>query len=307
MGNLILLVTVTLGFYIILSLSLNLTAGFTGLLSLCHAAFFGIGAYVTAILSVTFGVNFWLALPLSGIFTALTGLLIGMPTLRLKGDYLAIATLGFAEIVRNILTNWTSLTGGPNGISGVIQPEIFGYKFNPLNRGSYLILVYIMVLITYGILRRIIRSRFGRALEAVREDEIAASSMGINITKYKVASFMIGAFFAGTAGSIYAVFIPVVVPDSFNFMLSVNILCMVVLGGMGNHLGAILGAVIIYVSSMLPQIMGFSSKIRPELNQIAFGLILVLMMIYRPQGILGRKKPDFEKLLPKSVRKGRNV
>lgn len=293
MINLLLLVLVTLGLYVILSLSLNLIAGYTGLLSLCHAAFYGIGAYATAIILTKLHLSFWITLPLAGCIAALFGCIIGLPTLRLKGDYLAIATLGFAEIIKNILTNWDALTGGPRGISDIPAPTIFSFHFNPFNKFQYLILIWIFVLLTYLILRRIMRSRFGRALEAIREDEIAASAMGIDATKYKIMSFSIGAFFAGIAGSLFAVFIPVVVPGGFDFMLSVNLLCMVVLGGMGNHLGAILGAAIIYVASMLPQLTGYSSVISPQVNQILFGLLLVIMMIYRPQGILGRKKPDF--------------
>ncbi len=303
MLNLLLLVMILLGLYIILSLSLNLIAGYTGLLSLCHAAFYGIGAYTTAILSVHTGLSFWLLLPVSGIVAAIAGVLIGLPTLRLKGDYLAIATLGFAEIVRNVLTNWDSLTGGPRGISGIKPPVLFGYTLDPLHKVNYLILVWFFVAITFFVLKRIMESRFGRALEAIREDEIAASSMGINTTKYKVVSFSIGAFFAGIAGSIFAVFIPVVVPGGFDFMLSVTILCMVVLGGMGNHIGALIGASIIYIASMLPQILGFSSIISPQFNQIIFGVILVIMMIYKPDGIVGRKKPDFEKLIAASLKK----
>ena len=201
MLNLLLLVMILLGLYIILSLSLNLIAGYTGLLSLCHAAFYGIGAYTTAILSVHTGLSFWLLLPISGLVAAVSGVLIGLPTLRLKGDYLAIATLGFAEIVRNVLTNWDSLTGGPRGISGIKPPVLFGYTLDPLKKVNYLILVWFFVAITFFVLKRIMESRFGRALEAIREDEIAASSMGINTTKYKVVSFSIGAFFAGIAGN----------------------------------------------------------------------------------------------------------
>lgn len=298
MLNLFTLILATLGLYAILSLSLNLIAGYTGLLSLCHAAFYGIGAYTTAILLTRFSMSFWLALPFSGVVAALFGALIGVPTLRLRGDYLAIATLGFGEIVKNVLINWDSLTGGPNGITNIPVPSILGFRFNQYgNKYQYLILIWLMVIVAYLLVRRLMRSRFGRALEAIREDEIAASAMGIDVTKYKIVSFSIGAFFAGLAGSLFAVLISTLVPNSFDFMLSINILCMVVLGGMGNHFGAILGAAIIYVASELPRILGFSSFVPPQVSQIIYGLILVVMMIYRPQGILGRKKPDFTKVI----------
>ncbi len=295
MIDLILLNIATLGIFIILSLSLNLIAGYTGLLSLCHAAFFGIGAYSTAILMIKANLTFLPALFLSAIIASFFGFIIGLPNLRLKGDYLAIATLGFSEIVKNIFLNWDSLTGGPRGISEIPAPTILFIKFSAYNKFQYLILIWVFVFITFFAIKRLTRSRFGRALEAIREDEIATLAMGIDVVKYKIVSFVIGAFFAGIAGSLFSVFIKIVVPNSFDFMLSIMILCMVVLGGMGNNVGAIVGATIIYFSGELLKIFGLSSIIPPQFNQIIFGLILVLMMIYRPQGIIPRKVIDFSK------------
>lgn len=300
MIHFLLLLIIYIGIYSIMSLSLNLIAGYTGLLSLCHAAFMAIGAYATAIIMTRVELNFFIIFVISGIIASIFGALIGLPTLRLKGDYLAIATLGFGEIVKNILVNWDSLTGGPMGISGIPTPQLIFYKFNSTSKMQYVILIWIFVVITYLIIRKLMRSRFGRALEAIREDEIAALTMGINITKYKIFSFTIGAFFAGLAGSIWAYYNQNVTPDTFTFMMSIMVLCMVVLGGLGNHLAVILGAIIIVLSSELPRLLGFSSIIPPQFNQITFGLILVLMMIFRPQGILGRKKPDFEKIIKQS-------
>ncbi|HOJ63809.1 MAG TPA: branched-chain amino acid ABC transporter permease [Spirochaetota bacterium] len=302
MIDLILLNIATLGIFVILSLSLNLIAGYTGLLSLCHAAFYGVGAYTTAILMTKAHFTFLPSLIISGFIAAFFGFLIGLPNLRLRGDYLAIATLGFSEIVKNIFLNWDSLTGGPKGISEIPPPSIFGIKFSAYNKFQYLILIWIFVAITYFAIKRLTQSRFGRALEAIREDEVATLAMGIDVTKYKVFSFIIGAFFAGIAGSLFSVFIKVVVPNSFDFMLSIIILCMVVLGGMGNNLGAVLGATIIYFASELPKIFGISSLIPPQFNQIIFGLILVLMMIYRPQGIIPRKKIDYETNIVKEMK-----
>ncbi|MDY6968410.1 MAG: branched-chain amino acid ABC transporter permease [Spirochaetota bacterium] len=299
----ILLLIIYIGIYSILSLSLNLIAGYTGLLSLCHAAFMAIGTYTTAIIMVNYDCNLIIALLISGVFASLFGVLIGIPTLRLKGDYLAIATLGFGEIVRNILLNWDDFTGGPMGISGIPSPKLLWFRLDSSSKIQYVILIWIFVFITYWVIRRLISSRFGRALEAIREDEIAALAMGINITKYKIFSFTIGAFFAGIAGSLWAVYNQTVTPATFTFILSVMILCMVVLGGMGNHIAVVLGAIIVVLSSEFPRLMGFSHIIPPQINQLMFGLILVIMMIYRPQGILGREKPDFEKILRRRLNK----
>jgi branched-chain amino acid transport system permease protein len=303
MIDFMLLLAIYIGIYVILALGLNLIAGYTGLLSLCQAAFFGIGAYTTAILMTAAGFNFWLAAGASGCITSLFGFLIGLPTLRLKGDYLAIATLGFGEIVKNVILNWDSLTRGPMGINGVPAPKLAGLLIHPDNKLLFTVFIWIFVVLTYLALGRIVRSRFGRALEAIREDEIAASSMGISVTKYKITAFVIGSFAAGIAGSLWAVYNQSVAPQTFDFMLSILLLCMVVLGGLGNNPGALLGALILVIVSELPRLLGFSSVIPPQANQILFGVLLVVMMIYRPDGILGRKKTDFEKLMKKIVYK----
>ena len=295
MQEFILLLLIYLGIYTILALGLNLIAGYTGLLSLCQAAFFAIGSYTSAIILIKYPGSYWTAFFASGLIAAFFGLLIGLPTLRLKGDYLAIATLGFGEIVKNVILNWDSLTRGPMGISGIPDPVIFGITLS--DKWSYLILIWTCVLATYLILHRLVRSRLGRALEAIREDEIAANAMGINVTKYKILAFTIGAFFAGIGGNLWASYNHTVSVNTFDFMLSVMILCMVVLGGLGNNAATLIGTAIIVLTSELPRLLGFSSIIPPQLNQIFFGLILVFMMIYRPQGILGKKKIDFGKVL----------
>ncbi|MFP4483956.1 MAG: branched-chain amino acid ABC transporter permease [Spirochaetota bacterium] len=296
MINFILLLVIYIGIYAILALGLNIVVGYGGMLSLCQAAFFAIGAYTTAILMSRGDVSFWVVLLLSGLLATVLGFVIGLPTLRLRGDYLAIATLGFAEITRNAILNWDNLTRGPMGITGIPRIEIFGLELNPIEKVSYVVLVWAFAGITYLILRRITRSRLGRALEAIREDEVAAFAMGINITKYKVFAFAIASFFGGIAGTFWAAYNQSVSPATFTFLLSVMILCMVVLGGMGNHYGAILGAVLITVAGEFPRLMGFSSVVPPQFKQIIFGLILVIMMVFRPQGILGRKKVDFGRL-----------
>ncbi|MDD4449181.1 MAG: branched-chain amino acid ABC transporter permease, partial [Sphaerochaeta sp.] len=247
-----------------------------------------------------FGWSFWATLPVAALLSAFFGLLIGLPTLRLKGDYLAIATLGFGEIVRNVLNNWDSLTNGPMGIQRIPMPDLFGFTINPYKKYAFLFMLVITVLIAYLLFQRLARSRMGRALTAVREDEIAAQSMGINITKYKVYAFILGASVAGIAGSFQAVFTLSVTPGTYTFMVSIMVLCMVVLGGMGNFKASILGAFIIQLISYLPQLTGLSSVIPPQFKQILFGLILVVMMIWRPQGLLGRESNRYGKKAAKS-------
>jgi branched-chain amino acid transport system permease protein len=296
MLSFLLLILIYTGLYAILALGQNIITGVTGMLSLCQAGFFAIGAYVTAILTVSYGVSFWLTIPLAGLFAAAAGAMVGLPTLRLKGDYLAIATLGFGEIIRNVILNWDSLTRGPMGINGIPMPTIFGMTINPYKKWGYLLLVWVFVTIFYLLLKRLTRSRMGRALEAIKEDEIAAYAMGINTTRYKVWAFMVGAFVAGCAGSLQAAFTLSVTPNTYTFMVSVMVLCMVVLGGMGNHIAVIFGALIIQLAAEFPRLLGISSTVPPQFKQIVFGLILVLMMIYRPQGILGRKRVNYDQL-----------
>ncbi|MGD1822219.1 MAG: branched-chain amino acid ABC transporter permease [Pleomorphochaeta sp.] len=289
MINFFLLILIYSGIYALMAIGQNLITGYTGMLSLCQAGFFAIGAYATAILTTGHGWSFWATLPVAAILAALFGVLIGLPTLRLKGDYLAIATLGFGEIVRNVLNNWDSLTGGPMGIQRIPMVNFFGYTINPYKKWAFLIMVIIIVLIAYYLFERLGRSRMGRALQAIRDDEIAAASMGINVTKYKVWAFAIGASVAGIAGSLQAVFALSVTPGSYTFMVSIMVLCMVVLGGMGNFAAVILGAFIIQLISYFPQLTGLSSVIPPQFKQVLFGLILVVMMIWRPQGIIGAR------------------
>ena len=290
MLNFFLLILIYTCIYAFMSLGQNLITGYTGMLSLCAAGFFAIGSHTTAILVTKLGWSFWATVPVAVLLSALMGVLIGLPTLRLKGDYLAIATLGFAEIVRTVINNWDSLTNGPMGIQKISMITLFGVKISPYTKYGFLLMEIILLAICWFLLERLVASRMGRALEAIREDEIAAASMGINVTKYKVLSFAIGAGVSGIAGCLQAEFVLSVSPGSYVFMVSIMVLCTVVLGGMGNFLAVILGAFIIQFISYLPQLIGLSNVIPAQAKQIIFGLILVLMMIYRPQGILGRKK-----------------
>lgn len=263
--------------YVTLALSLNFVLGFAGQLSMGHSAFFGIGAYITALLTVNLGLNFWLAAACSAAGAAVFGFILGMPTLRLKGDYLAIATIGFGEIVRLVLINWVSLTRGPAGIPGIPSPKLFGYVLSSNTAYYYLLLV--LAAATIFIAQRLWHSRLGRGLIAVMDDEIAAEAMGVNCTILKVMAFVLGAAIAGVAGSVFASFIHYVNPDNFTYMESVVILCMVVLGGVGSIPGVILGATVLTV---LPEALRDISTYRYAI----YGLLLILMMIIRPQGMV---------------------
>jgi len=267
------------GIFLILTLSLNLVTGYTGQFCLGWAAFYGIGAYTSALLVMKLGFSFWLSMPLAGLMSALFGILLGIPTMRLKDIYLAITTLGFGEIIRLIMLNWTDLTRGSMGLPGIPSPTIFSYEFSSNIPYYYLILA--LVLITIFSVRRIIDSRVGRALIAIREDDLAAKTMGIDITGYKVLAFAVGAFFAGIAGAFYAHYTSFIDPHTFSFSESITILAMVVLGGMGSIWGSILGAVVLTVA---PEALRGLSDYR----MIIFGLIMMIVMLVRPQGIMGK-------------------
>ncbi len=274
-------IAIVAGIYVILTLSLNLVTGYTGQFCLGWAAFYGIGAYTSALLVMNLQVSFWLALPLAGIMAALFGFALGMPTMRLRDIYLAITTLGFGEIVRLILLNWSDLTRGSMGLPGIPAPSILGLTLDSTYFYYYFDLF--LVLVTIFSLRRIINSRLGRALTAIREDELAAKTMGINTTRYKIIAFVIGAFFAGIAGSFHAHYTTYIDPQSFSFSESTIILAMVVLGGMGSIKGSVFGAVAL---TLLPELLREASEYR----MIVFGLIMMIVMLIRPQGIFGKNK-----------------
>lgn len=269
------------GIYILLALGLNIIVGFTGLLNLGFAAFYAIGAYTYAILNTKIGLGFWASLPISASLTALAGLLLAIPALRLRGDYLAIVTLGFGEIVRLVLNNWDSLTNGPNGITGIARPLLMGFSLAHLE--YYYYLVFVIAIFAVVVIKRVESSRIGRAWIAIRENEIAASSIGINTTKYKLYAFTFGTFWAGIAGILFSAKMQFVSPESFTFMESILILSMIILGGIGNTYGAIIGAFILVI---LPEVLREVQLYR----MLILGIGLVLLMIFRPQGIVGGVK-----------------
>lgn len=294
--------------YVMLGLGLNIVVGLAGLLDLGYVAFYAVGAYSYALLSEYFGLSFWVALPIGGLMAALFGFLLGFPVLRLRGDYLAIVTLGFGEIIRILLNNFTSLTGGPNGIGGIDKPTLFGMEFgrrvkeegNTLFHevvgieysSSYKViflylLAVLLVLFTIFVIRRLVRMPVGRAWEALREDEIACRSLGLNRTAIKLSAFTIGAAFAGFAGCFFAARQGFISPESFTFIESAIILAIVVLGGMGSQMGVILAAI---AMTVLPEL----AREFQEYRMLMFGLMMVLMMIWRPQGLLPSKRPHLE-------------
>jgi len=293
--------------YITLGLGLNIVVGFAGLLDLGYVGFYAIGAYTYALLYQWGGWGFWQALPVAGAMSALFGFLLGFPVLRLRGDYLAIVTLGFGEIIRLLLTNMSALTNGPDGISGIAKPEFLGHPMTRrapegsvtfhdwlgLGFNTQHILIY-MYLIALGLALfslfftcRLQRMPIGRAWEALREDEIACRSLGLNPTRIKLSAFTLGALFAGFAGALFAARQGLVNPESFTFVESALVLAIVVLGGMGSPAGVILAAVLLTV---LPEL----ARGLLEYRMLIFGLVMVLMMLWRPQGLIPARRPKLE-------------
>jgi branched-chain amino acid transport system permease protein len=269
------------GIYVMLALGLNIVVGLAGLLDLGYVAFYAVGAYAYGLLSTRVGLSFWEVLPLGALLAALFGVLLGVPVLRLKGDYLAIVTLGFGEMIRITLNNWDSLTRGPNGIIGIARPRIFGFVFSRPIHYYYLILA--IVILTIFVVDRLNRSRIGRAWTAMRDDELAAEAMGVNLMHAKLLAFALGALWAGVAGVFFAAKMTFISPESFTFFESVIILCMVVLGGMGSVPGVILGAALLVI---LPEFMRQFALYR----MLIFGGAMVTMMVLRPQGFLGSRR-----------------
>jgi branched-chain amino acid transport system permease protein len=291
--------------YVMLGWGLNVVVGLAGLLDLGYVAFYAVGAYTFALLARDLGFTFWEALPFSGLVAASFGILLGFPVLRLRGDYLAIVTLGFGEIIRIILLNWSSLTGGPNGISEIPRPtffglpfarsapegtttfhQFFGIDFAPEHRIVFLYFTILaLVLLTNFFTLRIRRLPIGRAWEALREDEIACRALGINPTTVKLSAFAIGAMFGGLAGAFFATRQGFISPESFTFIESATILAIVVLGGMGSQLGVVLAAILLVT---LPEL----GRVFAEFRMLIFGAAMVAIMVWRPSGLLAHRTPS---------------
>ena len=287
--------------YVMLGWGLNMVVGLAGLLDLGYVAFYAVGAYSYALLATNFGLSFWICLPLAGILAAFWGVLLGFPVLRLRGDYLAIVTLAFGEIIRLILLNWRDLTGGPNGISGIPRPSFFGLpfdesangfaatfglEFTPTHRLVFLFyLILALALLTNWVTIRLRRLPIGRAWEALREDEVACRALGINTTTTKLTAFATGAMFGGFAGAFFATRQGFISPESFTFQESALVLAIVVLGGMGSQLGVALAA--------LAMIGGFELfRGFEQYRMLVFGAAMVIIMIWRPRGLIATRTPS---------------
>ena len=278
--------------YVCLGLGLNVVVGLAGMLDLGYIAFYGVGAYTYALFNIHFGIPFWLCVPISAAFALVAASFVGYPTLRMRGDYLAIVTLGFGEIIRIVLNNWMALTNGPNGIMGINRPGIFfpsfadGFSWEHMWLKKLWLLYYValgLAIITIIGVHRLNFSRVGRAWESIREDETAAELMGVNTFIYKLLAYAMGGVFAGMAGAFFASRMKFVSPESFTFLESAMVLCMVVLGGMGSIPGIILGAAALIV---LPEVFREFELYR----MLAFGSVMVLMMLFRPAGLIPAKR-----------------
>jgi branched-chain amino acid transport system permease protein len=300
--------------YVMLGWGLNIVVGLAGLLDLGYVAFYAVGAYSYALLAQNFGLSFWICLPLTGILAALWGVMLGFPVLRLRGDYLAIVTLAFGEIIRIVIVNWQSFTNGPNGISGIPRPSFFGIpfdvsetgfaarfglEFNPVHRVVFLFyLILALALVTNFVTLRLRRLPIGRAWEALREDEIACRSLGINTTNTKLTAFAMGAMFGGFAGSFFATRQGFISPESFVFMESALVLAIVVLGGMGSQLGVAVAALVM--------IGGFEFfRQFEQFRMLVFGIAMVAIMVWRPRGLVATRTPSVfltrKKIIPADI------
>src|SRR6266480_1151347 len=287
--------------YVMLGWGLNIVVGLAGLLDLGYVAFYAVGAYSYSLLATNFGLSFWMCLPISGILACFWGVLLGFPVLRLRGDYLAIVTLAFGEIIRLVLINWQSVTGGPNGVPGIPRPSFFGIPFNaedngfaatfglefsPTHRIVFLFYVILaLALLTNWVTIRLRRLPIGRAWEALREDEIACRSLGINTTNVKLTAFAMGAMFGGFAGSFFATRQGFISPESFTFSESALVLAIVVLGGMGSQLGVVIAATVM---------LGGFELFREfaQYRMLVFGLAMVAIMVCRPRGLIATRSPS---------------
>ncbi len=303
--------------YVMLGWGLNIVVGLAGLLDLGYVAFYAVGAYSFALIAQNFGLGFWLCLPLAGILAAFWGVILGFPVLRLRGDYLAIVTLAFGEIIRVVILNWYDFTNGPNGISGIPKPTFFGLEFSRGEDGvaaffgleysnihRFVWLYYIILglaLLTNFVTIRLRRLPIGRAWEALREDEIACRSLGINTTNTKLTAFAIGAMFGGFAGSFFATRQGFISPESFTFIESAIILAIVVLGGLGSQIGVVLAAIVMIGGTealrnlqdvaLLQTIFG--ANFDPvQYRMLIFGLVMVVIMVWKPRGLVSSRTPS---------------
>ncbi len=278
-------IAILITIYAILGLSLNMVVGFTGLLSITQAAFYGIGAYVTAILLTSTGMNFFLAMLIGIIITAVLSLAIGFVLSKFKDDYYALGSFGFNVIIYSVFLNWQSLTRGPLGIPGIPRPSLFGFTFS--ENIWFLVLSAACALVVYLVCRYITHSSFGRVLKSIREDDEAISVFGYRVLWYKLTIFVVSAGMAAVAGSLFASYITFIDPSSFTLTESIFILAIIILGGLANNKGSVLGASCLILLPEILRFVGFPDDIAAQMRQVTYGLILILLMLYRPQGLVG--------------------
>ena len=286
-------ILILIGIYVILAESLNLIVGYTGLLSIAHAAFYGVGAYVAALMALKLNSPFLVNIICAIVISGLLGGLVGIPSLRIKDHYFVIATFAFQVIAFSILNNWVSFTGGPMGLPGIPQPVIFGWVVS--SHVEFLVLVGIFALLTVWICHRIVTSPFGRVLTAIREDEVFTLSVGKNIAFCKVAVFIIGSGMAAIAGALYAHYISFIDPTSFTVMESIFIISIVIIGGAGSLWGPVIGAIVLVMLPEVLRFVGMPSSIAANMRQILYGGLLVVFMMWRPQGLVGKYGFQLEK------------
>ena len=274
--------------YAVLGLSLNLVVGYTGLLSVAHASFYGIGAYATAILLTATGVGFLPSVGVGVAVSVIAALLVGVVLSRFRGDYYALGSLGFCVIIFSVMLNWHDLTGGPLGISGIARPELFGISF--ATSEMFALLAVVVLAAVYAVSFLIARSPFGRVLKAIREDEDAIAVFGYRTSHYKLIIFVISAAMAAVAGSIIAPYITYIDPVGFTVLESVFILAIVILGGAANLRGSVLGAAILILLPEMLRFVGFPAELSGQMRELIYGIILVVLMLRRPQGLLGEYK-----------------
>jgi len=274
--------------YLILSLSLNILVGYTGLLSICHAAFYGIGAYISAVLVTKLGINLFFALPIAVIGTMVLSLPVSIPSVRLKGDYFILTTFAFQIIVFDVLYNWVSLTKGPYGISGIPSPSFFGYLITgPVKYFFFSLIISILCFVFINI---VLKAPFGQVLKAIREDETLAQALGKNVTKFKIQAFAVASGLAAISGVLFAHYVSYIDPTSFTLDESIFLLSIVLIGGPGNIKGPIFGTFLLLIIPEILRFLGIPDTIAPNIRQMIYGLLLIIFMYFRPQGVAGEYK-----------------
>jgi len=284
---------IIIGIYAVITMGQNIILGYTGLFGIAQAAFYGIGAYTSAILALKLGLPFWVGLPAGALAAGLFGWLLGLATMRLGGDYFCIATLGFVVIVQQVLLNWEALTRGAFGLPDIPRPSLWGFSFD--TRLSYCLLVWVLVAVLGLLMRNVADSRLGRAFMAIRDNETAALGMGINTFLVKVIAVSLGAVYAGVGGVLYAHYTTYIDPSSFSVMETIIVLCMAVLGGMGSISGSILGAAALIFAPELLRLVGVTGSLSIY-RQLLYGIILVAAILTRPRGIMGMAEFRFQAL-----------